>query len=133
MTSQSVTNDEIMETLSKFADSVDKRFQSIDKRFESIDKRFVSIDKRFDSQEKFNLQLTKRLDSLEREIGLTREEMATKEDIRRLEGLVDGYAAKLDNYAAEMAAMQHKIDRLERMIDYLAEKAGISKQTLEAL
>lgn len=40
---------------------------------------------------------------------------------------------KLDTYAAEMAAMQHKIDRLERMIDYLAKKAGVSRAVLESL
>ena len=61
------------------------------------------------------------------------ETMATKDDIRRLESVIDGYAAKLDTYAAEMAAMQHKIDRLERMIEYLADKAGISRAALEAL
>lgn len=38
-----------------------------------------------------------------------------------------------DNYAKEMVAMQHKIDRLERMILFLAEKANVSRDTLEAI
>ena len=59
--------------------------------------------------------------------------MATKDDIRLLTTIIDGYAAKIDAYALEMAAMQHKIDRLERMIDYLADKAGVSKRVLETL
>lgn len=59
--------------------------------------------------------------------------MATKDDIRQLTTIMDNYAAHLDTYMAEMAAMQHKIDRLERMIDYLADKAGVSKKILEAL
>lgn len=61
------------------------------------------------------------------------ENMATKDDIRRLESLIDGYAAKLDTYAAEMAAMQHKIDRLERYITFLADKVGVDRKVLEAL
>ena len=101
-----------MSTLSQFANEVTERFEKIDKRF---DKMFVYNEQRFSAIEK------------------TLENMATKDDIRRLESLIDGYAAKLDTYAAEMAAMQHKIDRLERMIDYLAKKAGVSRTVLESL
>lgn len=59
--------------------------------------------------------------------------MVTKADYNNLLNIMDGYAAHLDTYMTEMAAMQHKIDRLERMIDYLAEKTGVSKKVLEAL
>lgn len=78
------------------------------KLYKYMDKRFSNIEERLD-------------------------DVATKDDIRYLETVIDGYAAKIDDYAVEMAAMQHKIDRLERMIDYLAKHAGISKQTLESL
>lgn len=61
------------------------------------------------------------------------ENMATKDDINRLESLIDDYAAKPDAYTAEMAAMQHKIDRLERMILYLADKAHIPREALESI
>lgn len=67
------------------------------------------------------------------EVREIKETMATKDDIRRLESLIDGYAAKLDTYAAEMAAMQHKIDRLERYITFLADKVGVDRKVLEAL
>ena len=101
-----------METLSKFANDAEQRFES---------------------QESFNLELTRRMNSFDTSLIHIKETMATKDDVRRLEEVIDGYAAKIDNYAAEMAAMHHRIDRLERMIDFLAAKAGISKHTLEAL
>ena len=79
------------------------------------------------------MKLFKYISEIDRKLDGVVETMATKDDIRRLESVIDGYAAKLDTYAAEMAAMQHKIDRLERMIEYLADKAGISRAALEAL
>lgn len=42
-----------------------------------------------------------------------------------LTNLIDGYASKIDSYAQEMAAMDHKINRLEKYIQVLAEKAGV--------
>jgi hypothetical protein len=73
--------------------------------------------------------MTERFDGIDAQL----ENIATKDDIRRLESLIDGYAAKLDTYAAEMAAMQHKIDRLERYITFLADKVGVDRKVLEAL
>lgn len=84
------------------------------------------------SEDQF-MKLFKYISEIDRKLDGVVETMATKDDIRRLESVIDGYAAKLDTYAAEMAAMQHKIDRLERMIEYLADKAGISRAALEAL
>ena len=49
-----------------------------------------------------------------------RKTMAAKNDIRRIASTLDGYAAKIDTYAMEMAAMRHKIDRLERYIQVIA-------------
>ncbi len=42
-----------------------------------------------------------------------------------LTDIIDGYANKIDTYAQEMAAMDHKISRLEKYIQVLADKAGI--------
>lgn len=53
------------------------------------------------------------------------DEKADKKDVEMLKNIIDGYAAKLDTYAMEMAAMQHKIDRLEKYIQVLADKAGV--------
>ncbi|QQS22222.1 hypothetical protein IPM09_01605 [Candidatus Saccharibacteria bacterium] len=63
--------------------------------------------------------------SVDKKLDGVIENMATKDDIRRLESVIDGYAAKLDTYAQEMAAMDHKIHRLERYIQVLADKAGV--------
>ena len=42
-----------------------------------------------------------------------------------LTDIIDGYASKIDTYAQEMAAMDHKISRLEKYIQVLADNAGI--------
>ena len=42
-----------------------------------------------------------------------------------LTDIIDGYANKIDTYAQEMAAMDHKISRLEKYIQVLADNAGI--------
>lgn len=72
-----------------------KMFKYMEKRFDDVDKRIDGIENKFD----------KRFDDLTR--------------------LIDGYAAKIDSYAQEMAAMEHKINRLEKYIQVLAEKAGV--------
>lgn len=79
------------------------------------------------------MKLFKYVTETRQEVREIRETMATKDDIRHLESVIDGYAAKLETYAAEMAAMQHKIDRLERYITFLAEKIGIKQEVLETL
>ena len=79
------------------------------------------------------LKLFKYVEETRQEVAYIREVMATKEDIDRLQNVIDGYASKIDDYAKEMAAMQHKIDRLERMIHYLANKANIPLEKLEAI
>lgn len=62
------------------------------------DERFKQVEKRFDN-------FDKRFDDLT--------------------NLIDGYAGKIDSYAQEMAAMDHKINRLEKYIQVLADKAGV--------
>ena len=70
------------------------------KLFKYVEKRFDKIDKRLD-------------------------QTATKEDVEHLQNTVVDFAAKLDTYAQEMAAMDHKIDRLEKYIQILAQKTGV--------
>lgn len=59
------------------------------------------------------------------------ETMVTKDEHNQLIDLIDGYAAKLDTYAQEMAAMDHKMRRLEKYIEVLAEKAGVDLQSIK--
>jgi len=44
--------------------------------------------------------------------------------------LIDGYGGKIDSYAQEMAAMDHKINRLEKYIQVLADRAGVDLGTI---
>lgn len=69
------------------------------KLFKYMEKRFDAVDKRF-------------------------EDVDARFD--RLETIIDGYAAKLDTYAQEMAAMQFKLNRLEKYIEVIAEKTGVN-------
>lgn len=78
------------------------------------------------------MKLFKYMQTIDNKVDVIVESMATKDDIRRLESLIDGYAAKLDSYAMEMAAMQHKIDRLEKYIQVLAKKANVDLDAIHA-
>ena len=49
-----------------------------------------------------------------------------------LTSIIDGYAGKIDSYAQEMAAMDHKINRLEKYIQVLADKAGVDLDKIHA-
>lgn len=48
-----------------------------------------------------------------------------KSDFWQLQSAVDSYAAKADKYFMEMVALAHKVDRLERWIQEIADKVGI--------
>lgn len=48
-----------------------------------------------------------------------------------LTNIIDGYAGKIDSYAQEMAAMDHKINRLEKYIQILADNAGIDLDSIK--
>ena len=66
------------------------------------------------------------------EVFATREEVATKKDLEELRGdfrnlqtSVDAYAKKADTYFQEMVMLTHKVNRLEKWIQQIAEKVGI--------
>lgn len=75
------------------------------KMFKYMQKGFADVDKRFDL-------VDKRFDDLTR--------------------VIDGYAGKIDTYAQEMAFMDHKISRLEKYIQVLADNAGIDLDKIHA-
>jgi flagellar capping protein FliD len=110
------------QTFDRF-DAVDKKFDSIDKKFDSIDMKFDYIDKRFDYVDKRLADLDKRLEGAESRFD---------ERFNLLTNIIDGYAGKIDMYAQEMAAMSHKINRLERYIQVLADKAGVDLDKIHA-
>jgi len=74
------------------------------KLFKYIEKRFDGVDMRFE-------KVDRRFD--------------------HLEDIIDAYAGKLDTYVQEMAAMQFKLNRLERYIEVLAEKAGVNLDAIK--
>jgi archaellum component FlaC len=70
----------------------------VNERFDKIEARLDQHDKRFDAlDEKFN----KLLDT------------------------IDGLVKRIDDYETELAARDHKIERLERWIEQLASNAGV--------
>lgn len=68
------------------------------KLFKYMQKEFKNIDKRFDDQ---------------------------SNSINELRNDVDGYAKQAETYMQEMLAISHKMDRLERWINEIAEKTGV--------
>lgn len=104
----------------KLSKSMQEGFARVDKRADNFDKQldklmkytikgFEQVDKRFEESEKIN---SKRFDELK--------------------NIIDGYADKIDTYAQEMAAMDHKIRRLEKYIQVLADKAGVDLDAIHA-
>lgn len=77
-------------------------------------------------------QVAGRFASVDERLETIERDMAAKDDVRQIERVIDGYASKLDMYASEMAAMQHKINRLERYIQALADKTGVDLDKIHA-
>lgn len=53
------------------------------------------------------------------------EQTATRKELDTLTNAVDAYAKQADTYMQEMLALSHKVDRLERWINQIAEKTGV--------
>lgn len=51
--------------------------------------------------------------------------LTTKDDFNNLQTAIDAYAKKADTYFQEMVMLTHKVDRLEKWIQQLAEKIGM--------
>ena len=87
---------------------MDKDFSEI---IEYLDKRFSKTDEK--------------LIELDEGMKDVKERMATKEDFNNLQTAVDAYAKKADTYFQEMVMLSHKVNRLEKWIQEIAEKVGI--------
>lgn len=84
--------------MSNFANEVYARFDQQDVRFDQQDARFDRIEERLDKLEASH---------------------------NRLLNTIDGFIKRIDDYETEMAARDHKIDRLERWIEQIASKTGV--------
>ena len=51
--------------------------------------------------------------------------LASKEDLNNLITSVDAYAKKADTYFQEMVALSHKVNRIEKWVQQIADKVGI--------
>lgn len=78
------------------------------------------------------MKLFKYVEETRHEVAEIREDMATKKDVGELRDTVINYAEHLDTYAQEMAALDHKIDRLERCIQVIAKKTGVDLDSIHA-
>ena len=76
--------DELITTLSTFADNVDRRFNEHDEEFRKLNQKYD-----------------------------------------HLVNTIDGFVGRIDKYETELAARDHKIDRLERWIEQLAKTTGV--------
>ena len=65
------------------------------------------------------------VEEMRQEMNERFDKTATKESVDELRSTVIDFASNLDTYAQEMAAMDHKIDRLEKYIQVIAQKTGV--------
>lgn len=70
-------------------------------------------------------KLFKYIEEFRHSIEVKLDEKASQKSVDSLTNSVDSYAAKLDTYTMEMAALDHKMSRLEKYIQLLAAKAGV--------
>lgn len=98
-----------MSEIANLEKKMDKRFDDltalmsnfandIQNKFDQIDAKLNSHDKRFD-------------------------ELDAKFD--KLMNTIDGFIKRIDDYETELAARDHKIERLERWIEQIANKTGV--------
>ena len=51
--------------------------------------------------------------------------LSTKEDFNHMLTAVDEYAKKANTYFQEMVALSHKVNRIEKWVQQIADKVGI--------
>lgn len=105
MIKREVTNNEIMEALNQFANSVDERFEESNRHFEAIDKHLFKIDKR--------------LDSLESDVS------EIKSRIISIENILDDHMKRIEEIIKENQVQKYQQERMERWIFQLADKLDI--------
>lgn len=98
-----------MSELAKLEKKMDKQFGDLT----ALMSNFANdVQGRFDQQDVRFDQIEARLTKLE-------------ESHNRLMNTIDGFVKRIDDYETELAARDHKIERLERWIEQLASNAGV--------
>lgn len=68
----------------------------------------------------------KRIIQAEREIFTTKDDFEElKQLFSNLQSSVDAYAKKADAYFQEMVVLSHKVNRIEKWVQQIADKVGI--------
>lgn len=106
-------SDVTTQDLVKLEERMDKRFDELQTTILGAMSEFAnSVDGRFNTIEK-------RLDEHDEQFRI----LNSKYD--HLINAIDGFIGRIDKYETELAARDHKIDRLERWIQQLATTSGV--------
>jgi septal ring factor EnvC (AmiA/AmiB activator) len=98
MAKAQVTNEEILSTLSQFADNVDKRFDKIEDD----------------------------IAELKSDVAELKSDVAElKSDVNRIYGILDTHMSRIETLIQETKVQAHQQARLERWIFQLADQAGV--------
>ena len=98
MVKAQVTNEEILSTLSQFADNVDKRFDKIEDD----------------------------IAELKSDVAELKSDVAElKSDVNRIYGILDTHMSRIETLIQETKVQAHQQARLERWIFQLADQAGV--------
>lgn len=105
MAKQQVTNEQIMTTLSRFADNVDKRFDVVEKDISEIKMDIVV---------------------LKSDVSTLKEDVSVlKDDVRRIYGILDAHMTRIERIIDENSVQTHQQERMQRWIFQLADEAGV--------
>lgn len=116
--------DDILQVLQGFIQHTDERFTAIDEHFERIDERFESIDDRFTRIDLKLIQMSDRLDAVERDI------VDLKSSHDRLLNTIDAFIGRIDRYETEQAARDSQFEKLLVWARKVSEKTGIPLDNL---
>ena len=111
-------------TLDDLALMMGKGFNEVHGKFDEVHGKFDEVHEKMD---KGFLEVDEKIKYIV-SVMVTKEEISelpTKDDFNNLLTSVDEYAKKADTYFQEMVVTAHKMDRMERWILQLAEKAGV--------
>ncbi len=125
--------DKRFETIDQRFDAVDQRFASTDQRFDTIDRRFDAMDQRFDALDQRFDTIDQRFDALDAQIEklasatylefmAMREEMATKDELRAVDGRLSYAIGQVDAHLSAYATQWNR--EFEGLHDRVEEHDG---------
>src|SRR3989344_5916140 len=121
---KNITLDDLALMMGKGFNEVHGKFDEVYGKFDEVYGKFDEV---HDKMDKGFLEVDEKIKYIV-SVMVTKEEISelpTKDDFNNLLTSVDEYAKKADTYFQEMVVTAHKMDRTERWILQLAEKAGV--------